>query len=69
MSGNVRLHLVSVGFNIAADTDTGITYADFTTATLAYSGLGGATLDGYKYRVKITSAGGTEEVISNGQRL
>ena len=52
--------------NIAADTDTGITYADFTTATLAYSGLGGATLDGYKYRVKITSAGGTEEVISNG---
>ena len=52
--------------NIAADTDTGITYADFTTATLAYSGLGGATLDGYKYRVKITSACGTEEVISNG---
>ena len=52
--------------NIAADTDTGITYADFTTATLAYSALGGATLDGYKYRVKITSAGGTEEVISNG---
>ena len=52
--------------NIAADTDTGITYADFTTATLAYSGLGGDTLDGYKYRVKITSANGTEEVISNG---
>ena len=52
--------------NIAANTDTGITYADFTTATLAYSGLAGATLDGNKFRVKITSAGGTEEVISNG---
>lgn len=52
--------------NIAANTDTGITYADFTTATLAYSSLGGDTLDGYKYRVKITSAGGTEEIISNG---
>ena len=52
--------------NIAAGLDTGITYADFTTATLAYSGLAGDTLDGNKYRVKITSAGGTEEVISNG---
>ena len=52
--------------DITASLDTGITYADFTTATLAYSSLGGATLDGYKYRVKITSAGGTEEVISNG---
>ena len=52
--------------DIAANTDTGITYADFTTATLAYSGLGGATLDGQNYRVKITSANGTEEVISNG---
>ena len=52
--------------NIAADTDTGITYADFTTATLAYSSYGDDSLDGYKYRVKITSAGGTEEVISNG---
>ena len=52
--------------NITASLDTGITYADFTTATLAYSGLGGATLDGYKYRVKITSANGTEEVISDG---
>ena len=52
--------------NIAADTDTGVTYADFTTATLAYSSLGDDSLDGYKYRVKITSAGGTEEVISNG---
>ena len=52
--------------NIAANTDTGITYADFTTATLAYTGLADDSLDGYKYRVKITSAGGTEEVISNG---
>jgi hypothetical protein len=52
--------------NIAAGTDTGITYADFTTATLAYSGLAGDTLDGNKFRVKITSAGGTEEVMSNG---
>ena len=52
--------------NIAADTDTGVTYADFTTATLAYSSLGDDSLDGYKYRVKITSAGGTEEVISDG---
>ena len=52
--------------NVSASLDTGITYADFTTATLAYSGLGGATLDGQKYRVKINSAGGTEEVISDG---
>ena len=52
--------------NIAAGTDTGITYADFTTATLAYSGLAGDTLDGNKFRVKITTAGGTEEVISDG---
>ena len=52
--------------NVSASLDTGITYADFTTATLAYSGLGGATLDGQKYRVKITSANGTEEVISDG---
>jgi hypothetical protein len=52
--------------DIAADTDSGITYADFTTATLAYSGLADDSLDGYKYRVKITSTGGTEEVISDG---
>ena len=52
--------------NVSASLDTGITYADFTTATLAYSGLAGATLNGYNYRVKITSANGTEEVISNG---
>ena len=52
--------------NIAAGTDTGITYADFTTATLAYSGLAGDTLDGYKYRVKVTTSKGATEVISNG---
>ena len=52
--------------NITASLDTGITYADFTTATLAYSGLGGATLDGQKYRVKVNSVNGTEEQISDG---
>lgn len=52
--------------NITAALDTGITYADFTTATLAYSALADGSLDGYKYRVKITSAGGTEEIISDG---
>ena len=52
--------------NLAANTDTGITYVNFTNATLSYSGLASAALDGYKYRVKITSANGTEEVISNG---
>ena len=52
--------------NVSASLDTGITYADFTTATLAYSGLASDALDGYNYRVKITSANGTEEVITNG---
>lgn len=52
--------------DITASLDTGVTYADFTTATLALSGLADASLDGYKYRVVITSAGGTEEVISDG---
>ena len=52
--------------NLAANTDTGITYADFTTATLAYSGLASNALDGYKYRVKITTSKGATEVISDG---
>jgi len=52
--------------NLAANTDTGITYANFTTATLAYSGLGSNALDGYKYRVKITTSKGATEVISDG---
>jgi len=52
--------------DITASLDSGITYGGFTTATLTYSGLANTTKNGYKYRVKITSAGGTEEVISNG---
>ena len=52
--------------NVTASLDSGITYADFTSATLTYSGLASAARDGYKYRVKITSAGGTEEIVSNG---
>lgn len=52
--------------DISASLDSGITYADFTTATLAYSALASNALDGTKFRVKITSAGGTEEVISDG---
>ena len=52
--------------DITASLDTGITYADFTTATLAFSALAADGLDGYKYRVVITSAGGTEEIISDG---
>lgn len=52
--------------DITASLDSGITYADFTTATLAYSGLASAARNGTKFRVKITSAGGTEEIISNG---
>ena len=35
--------------NITASLDTGITYTNFTTATLGYTGLAGATLDGQKY--------------------
>ena len=42
--------------NLAANTDTGITYANFTTATLGYSVLTDDSLDGYKYRVKVTTS-------------
>jgi hypothetical protein len=54
----------ATGTTWANVTNTGI-YTGTTTATLT---LTGATIsvDGYKYRVKINSAGGTEEVISNG---
>lgn len=52
--------------DISASLDSGITYANFTTATLGYSGLASDALDGTKFRVKITSANGTEEVISDG---
>lgn len=46
-------------------TNTGI-YGGTTTATLTITGVTNTTYDGYKFRVKINSAGGTEEVISNG---
>lgn len=52
--------------NVSASLDSGVTYSGGTTATLSYSGLADNALDGYKYRVKVTSAGGTEEVISDG---
>ena len=46
-------------------TNTGM-YAGATAATLTITGVTSTAYDGYKFRVKITSAGGTEEVISNG---
>ena len=54
----------ATGTNWINITNTGI----YTGATLATLTLTGATsaVTGTKYRVKITSAGGTEEVISNG---
>ena len=51
--------------NITSTLDGSI-YSDFTTDTLAVSGVTDDSLDGTSYRVKVTSAGGTEEVISNG---
>jgi len=52
--------------DITANLDTGITYADFTTATLAYSGLGGTTLNGYKYRCVLNTSKGAETKFTNG---
>ena len=52
--------------DIAANTDTGITYADFTTATLAYSGLAGTTLNGYKYRCVLNTSKGAETKYTDG---
>ena len=52
--------------DVAADTDTGITYANFTTATLAYSGLASDALDGYKYRCVVNTSKGAAEVITDG---
>tara|TARA_B100000401_G_scaffold141833_1_gene94168 strand:- start:3931 stop:4758 length:828 start_codon:yes stop_codon:yes gene_type:complete len=52
--------------DIAANTDTGITYANFTTATLAYSGLAGTTLNGYKYRCVLNTSKGAETKYTNG---
>lgn len=55
--------------DITASLDAGITYADFATATLAYSGLGDNSLDGYKYRCVLTSSKGAVEVISDSATL
>ena len=54
--------------DVSASLDTGITYANFTTATLAYSGLGGTTLNGYKYRCVINTSKGAETKYTNGLR-
>ena len=54
----------ATGTTWANVTNTGI-YTGTTTATLTLTGATNA-VNGYKYRVKINSAGGTEEVISNG---
>lgn len=48
--------------------NTGV-YTGATTATLTLTAAAKATYNGYKFRVKITSAGGTEEVISNTATL
>ena len=50
----------------AGGLDTGITYADFTTATLAYSGLASDALDGYKYRCVINTSKGAATKRTNG---
>ena len=49
-------------------TNTGV-FTDATTDTLTLTAAAKATYNGYKFRVKITSAGGTEEVISNAATL
>lgn len=49
-------------------TDTGV-FSDSATDTLTLTAAAKATYNGYKFRVKITSAGGTEEVISNAATL
>ena len=50
----------------AGGLDTGITYADFTTATLAYSGLASDALDGYKYRCVFNTSKGAATKRTNG---
>jgi len=50
----------------AADLDTGITYANWTTATLAYSALANDSLDGYKYRCVINTSKGAATKRTNG---
>jgi hypothetical protein len=54
----------ATGTTWANVTNTGI-YTGATTATLTLTGAT-SSVNGFKFRVKITSAGGTEEVISNG---
>ena len=44
-------------------------YTGATTNTLTLTAAAKATYNGYKFRVKINSAGGTEEVISNSATL
>ena len=50
----------------AGGLDTGITYADFTTATLAYSGLASDALDGYKFRCVLNTSKGAATKYTNG---
>ena len=52
--------------DISASLDTGITYADFTTATLAYSALASDALDGYKYRCVFNTSKGAATKRTNG---
>jgi len=52
--------------DVSASLDTGITYADFTTATLAYSGLAGTTLNGYKYRCVLNTSKGAATKYTDG---
>ena len=52
--------------DVSASIDTGITYANFTTATLAYSGLAGTTLNGYKYRCVLNTSKGAETKYTDG---
>ena len=52
--------------NVSASLDTGITYANFTTATLAYSGLASDALDGYKYRCVINTSKGAATKRTDG---
>ena len=52
--------------DVSASLDTGITYANFTTATLAYSGLASNALDGYKYRCVINTSKGAITKYTNG---
>ena len=52
--------------DVSASLDTGIAYANFTTATLAYSGLAGTTLNGYKYRCVLNTSKGAETKYTDG---